>query len=683
VRNRSAILLFTVGLSWAVMAVLGAVPCAHAVDELDYGLEQRRVASIRVEGAVGFDADRIKSLLTFDEPHWYHPLRSPRYTQDLLRLGVDAIRAFYRRQGFHQVQVEGVVEERDSDRGDRIVLRIVEGPRTLVGTVRFAGNSPLSSTELQGLLVHPPGSPAPFRQAQYGRDVYALRAAHLARGYLECRILLDLEKKEGEQDLVFTIQTGPQYRVQDIRLSGNSRVKEHLIRRELRISEGDIFDLDQIVRSEADLLETGWFRDVGFTPADLDTVEGTCNLDLHVVERPSSYYEIGVGAGDRDQVRISTAWGDRNVFGTGKGLSARVRLLWGFDDILDVERRLVFDHREEVNYTHRRFLGSRYVLRISGFFDRESRGSAGIAIERLGLLASTTLWRLRERNLQVELGHELIRKVLLKQVKDLTLADNAPAPEATGHSTTNSLLFLWTRDTRDNIFTPHQGSMRQLLWQTAGGPVLSGDNSFNKLVATWSKFFGAPDGSVFALRVQAGWAHPWYKSADLGFLGVPLENRFFAGGQRSVRGYRENSLGPRLTEQDQELVIDDRFLLNHPAAGGNALLVTNAELRLPMPLLSRWGFGLILFADGGNVWEDWSKVSLRGFRLSSQPDGPAPTDVFDYRTGVGFGFLYNTPVGPIRLEYGLPLKRARRVSESGESEIDPHHIWHLSLGFAF
>jgi len=662
---------------------LAGVSPARAVDELDYGLESRRVASIRVEGAVSFPVDRIKSMLPFDEPHWYRPLHTPRYTDDLLMLGVDAVRNFYRRQGFHSVQVEGVVEDHDSRSGDRIVLRIVEGPRTLVRKVSFRGDSPLSQEELEKLLVHGEGSPAPYVQSQYGRDIYALRSAHLARGYLACRILLDIEKKEGFNDLVFTIESGPQYRVKEIRLEGNSQVKEHLIRRELRIASGDIFDLDEIVRSEADLLETGWFRDVGFNPADLDTVDATCALNLHVVERPSGYYEIGVGAGDRDQLRLAAAWGDRNVFGTGKGLFARVRLLWGLDDILDIERHVVFDHREELNYLHRRFLGSRYTLRLGGFFDRESRGSSGVAVERFGILASTTLWRLKERTLQVELAHELIRKVLLKQVEDLVLDDSASPPQQTGHTTTNSILLMWTRDSRDDFFIPHSGSMSQIMWQTAGGPLFGGDNSFNKLVATWSAFFGASDGSVLALRVQAGWAHPWYRSADLGFLGVPLENRFFAGGQRSVRGYRENSLGPRLSEEDEELVLDDRFLLNHPAAGGNALLVTNAELRLPMPLLSRWGFGLIFFADGGNVWEDWTKVSLAGFRLSSRPDGPSPTNVFDYRTGVGFGFLYNTPVGPIRLEYGLPLKRARRVAETGESEIDPHHIWHLSLGFAF
>jgi outer membrane protein insertion porin family len=664
-----------------VALMLGIAVAARADEELDYGLEERSVAGLRVQGVESFDEDRILSLLPFSAPSWYR-LGAPRYTPDLLALGVDAIRGFYRREGFHEVSVSSRLESRDPVAGDRIVVEVVEGPRTTVAAVDFRGDSPLDEERLRAVLVHPPGGPAPFLQAEYGRDVYALRAAHLSAGYLGCRILLSIQEEPRRRRLVFTIIPGPAYRIQAIEVEGQREVREAHIRRELRMKPGQVFSLDRIVRTEADLLETGWFRDVSFEPAHLDTTAGTCDLVLTVVERPSGYYEVGVGAGDEDQLRLSAAWGDRNVFRSGKGLALRTRFLWGFDDVLDLGRKLVFDHREEISYTHRRFLGSRYTLRLSGFFDRESRGASGVAIERLGVLANTTLWRYRTRQLDFEIAHELVRKVVLDAVKNA--AGDVERDLSAARSITNSFSFVWSRDTRDDIFAPHTGSLRQILWQTAGGPVLGGDNSFHKAVGTWTGFLGHDDGSVLALRLQTGWADAWYESSGRGALGVPLEDRFFAGGQRSVRGYRENSLGPRLTEADQDLVIDDRFLLNRPAAGGKALLLLNAELRLPLPLLSRWGFGAIVFADGGNVWEDWSKVQWEDFRPSSDPDGPDPTTLTDLRTSVGFGLLYNTPVGPLRLEYGLPLKRARLVGEEGDtSEVDPHHLWHFSLGFAF
>ena len=92
----------------------------------------------------------------------------------------------------------------------------------------------------------------------------------------------------------------------------------------------------------------------------------------------------------------------------------------------------------------------------------------------------------------------------------------------------------------------------------------------------------------------------------------------------------------------------------------------------------------VVAADAGNVWEGWDKVSLSDFRLTSDPFGENPTTIFDVRTSVGFGLLYHTPVGPLRLEYGLALKRATRVGVDGlRIEVDPHHLWHFSLGYAF
>jgi len=165
---------------------------------------------------------------------------------------------------------------------------------------------------------------------------------------------------------------------------------------------------------------------------------------------------------------------------------------------------------------------------------------------------------------------------------------------------------------------------------------------------------------------------------------VPLEARYFAGGSNSVRGYRENSLGPRLTEEDAQNVVDDRFLANRPTSGGNALMELNGEFRFPLPYISRWKFFGAVFADGGNVWENWARVSLDRMRLTSDPEGDDPTTILDFRTSVGFSIHYRTIVGPLRLDYGLPLKRVRLVDpDTGEVEEDPHHIWHFSLGHAF
>ncbi|HEX9642217.1 MAG TPA: outer membrane protein assembly factor, partial [Candidatus Krumholzibacteria bacterium] len=307
----------------------------------------------------------------------------------------------------------------------------------------------------------------------------------------------------------------------------------------------------------------------------------------------------------------------------------------------------------------------------SVFFRKETLGFSGVVLERSGFLANTDLYRGRHSTVEIEGSIERVRKLPLQEEVELFGDPSA---------TTRSISSVLTRDARNNPFDPIRGSHRFLLVETAGG-VIGGANDFNKGLGSFVHLQALPGDATFAFRVQAGWAEAFGDSRE---SGVPLEARFFAGGSNSVRGYRENSLGPRLTAADSLSVVDDRFLANRPTAGGNALLQLNAELRFPIPLISRWGFRGAVFADGGNVWENWSRVSLQRLRLTSTEQGEDATTILDLRTSVGFSLHYRTPVGPLRLDYGLPLKRAElRDPLSGAVEVDPPHIWHFSLGHAF
>ena len=224
-----------------------------------------------------------------------------------------------------------------------------------------------------------------------------------------------------------------------------------------------------------------------------------------------------------------------------------------------------------------------------------------------------------------------------------------------------------------------------------GGPALRGDNDFNKALASVVTLTPLPFGAVLATRAQAGWVQAWSESADESGVegGVPLEDRFFAGGSSSVRGYRQNSLGPRLAADDEALqeVRDPRFLADRLSAGGNALLLLNAELRFGLPLLSRFGFDGAVFFDAGNVWENWDTFRIHEVALAGEVTGARAERVL--RTSFGFGLHYRTVVGPLRLDYGIPLRRGRFEStdpETGETvdvDRDPTQIWHLSLGHAF
>lgn len=645
-----------------------------AADELDYGIEERQVGSIRFVGNDGFSDDTLRELLPFRQPRWYAPFSAARYRTDVLPQAARALRGFYIRNGFHSAHVRIEAEERGGVGGDVLTVYISEGHQSTVRRLELRGPADHPLDELREALRFQEGGPAPFDAVDLGGDRFLLLQHFVSQGHLNAQVSGRFSRVDSlSVDIEYDIFAGKAYTVRDVRIDGHQRTKESFVRRELRLGVGDPFDLDKMVRSEIELLETGWFRDVEFLPAELDTAAGTAVLEVQLIERPTRFYEIGVGTGDEDRIRLSGAWGDRNLFASGRSLTLRGRLLWGFEDVLGegTSQELFFDHEEELLYRSPRAFGSPFDVGVSAFFRKETLGLSGVILERSGFLANTEVFRGLYSTVEVEGSIERVRKLPLEEEIDL-FGD----PDAT----TRSISTVLSRDTRSNPFDPESGSLRYLLAETAGG-FIGGANDYNKFLASYVHLQDLPADAALAFRVQAGWAEAFGDSRE---EDVPLEARFFAGGSNSVRGYRENSLGPRLTTADSLKVVDERFLANRPTAGGNALLQLNAELRFPIPLVSRWGFRGALFADAGNVWENWSRVSLGRLRLSSDEQGEDPTTILDLRTSVGFSLHYRTPVGPLRLDYGLPLKRAElRDPTSGDVEVDPHHIWHFSLGHAF
>jgi outer membrane protein insertion porin family len=658
----------------ALLLILAGGSPHHAADELDYGLDERELTRLRIEGNASIERQRIEAVLPFREPVWYLFFRRSTFRLDELDLAERAVRTLYQREGYLSVEVR-VRSEPNPAGGEDVIVRIDEGPQVLIRRQRILGASHFSEAELQRGLRYVAGAPAPAREADLGEDEFRILQRYVAAGFLLARVQARREVVDSTLvDVRIDIDSGQIYAVREIRIDGHQQTREEHIRRELRLRPGDPFDLQRIADSEAALLERGWFRDVTFVPVEVDSASASAVLEVRVLERPTAFYEIGVGTGDQDRLRLSGAWGDRNLFGGGRSLTLRGRLLGGFEDVLGegADRKLFFDHEEEVLYRTPHAFGTRFDVNLSGFFRRETLGLSGVRLERFGFLANTPLWRRRSNSLELE---GAIERVIKLPLADLETAVDYP------RATTRSLSLVFSRDTRDSPLAPTRGSIRYGLVQSAGG-WLGGDNHFVKTIANYVKLVNLPAGSILAWRLQAGWEDPFGSSRD---RGTPLEARFFAGGSNTVRGYRENSLGPRLTDVDVQQVVDDRFLANRPTAGGNALLQGNAELRLPLPLLRRIGLWGTLFVDAGNVWENWSRVSLERLRPTSSIEGENPTTIQDLRTSVGFGLHYGTPVGPLRLDYGLPLKRARfqDPQDPAQIETDPQHIWHFSLGHAF
>ena len=695
------------GWAWilGVLAFAALAPApARAISELEYGLELHNIHRIEIEGNTTFSEKELKALLRIREPRSFHPQvilglgdRTARYQPHLLEVELRGLSRFYRQRGFHQVVVELVsVVEDPEGRGDIIVINVVEGLRTYLDDVRFPGTEAEVPERLREELRYHVGVPAPADLNDLGTDIYQLQTYFWEHGHLEAEIRPEIVVAAEPLDnrlaavLSYHIKPGGRYSVAMIDVQGNDRTRTDLIRGRLRLREGDLFRWSNVVESQRRLMETALFRDVGFIPARVDSAAGTADLLIQVVERRPAFFEFGFGVGSRERIRALAAWGHNNLFGTGQRLLLRSRNSLNYEDVQrlsDGAGDPELNYRYDITHTYPSVL-KRYRLETNFYLEKETRGESGLNLDTRGFSLGTRFGFGRQTVQALTLRFERVDPSMHPDVTDslrLHLEGNVIE-----ESSTHSLAWDLLDERRDDPIRPSEGSLRTINVEIGGGP-LGGDNSFWKMSAAFHGYTGFPLGGVLAFRVGAGAVGPYGDSLDRGADGVPYQERFFAGGVSSVRGYEERSLGPQISRDvaDSLRVISDVPLPDRPARGGNYRLLTNIEWRFPVPLLKSWKVSGVAFVDGGTVWERLRDIHIKGFRWRSypgEPDDTTSTKIWDYRWSFGGGLRVDTPVGPVRVDVGFPLKRARFDTETSTGvtyQTESRVIYHFSLGFPF
>ncbi len=681
---------------WLAVVSLGLIvpSAARADEELDYGLETHRLASIEISGNVTFKTGELKNLLRIQEATWSRPLHIPRYQPHLVSTQVRLLKAFYRNRGFHQVKAQLDSITTVVDEGDVLHISIVEGPRTFIRKVEFEGNEPLAPDRLRAVMSLIEGEPAPADLNAFGGDIYALLTLYRNETFIEARVepeisIVPYEDESGyAEDVVYRIVPGRPHRVRTVTLRGNAFTHDNIIERELSIEAGQPLHWNQVEESRQNLLNTSLFRDVTISPVLVDSTSGDTDLVVKVIERKPAFYEFGAGVGSLERVRVLAAWGHHNLFGTARRLEVRARGSWNLEDVIGYSPGFdegQINYRTDLRYVNPRLRDSRYSFDWEFYMKRETRGESGINMFGYGSnLGTSWLASPRVRN-TVFLGY----KVTDPEVHPLAPQDLIDRFEEVnpGSDEVRSINWAIFVDHRNDIFQPTAGMYSVGTLQLGGG-FLGGDFSFFKWTAAWHNYRPVFLGGTVAIRFKVGGTRPYGKSLDRGADGVPYDDRFFAGGASTVRGYAHNSLGPQITDPDEldDLNFSSDVLLpDNPARGGNYLMLTNVEWRLPLPLLRGLNLASVLFFEGGNVWESISDVRMLGFRLTSKPGDPTDpgsTKVWDYRYSYGTGLRLDTPVGPVRVDVGFPLKRVNYLSDTRNYQ-DPSAVWHFSLGYPF
>lgn len=592
---------------------------------------------------------------------------------------VAGIRNLYLSRGFTHVKVSSNVavlppeSPGAPDRRDELTITIVEGQRTTTRTIAFRGNMATSEGQLRQILTIAPGQP--YTQFGVANDRDRIELDYRNRGYENATVepAVTFADNDTQADVVFTVMEGPQVIVDHVIIVGNERTSSSVIRRELLLKPNEPLGYSAMIESQQRLSALGLFSRVRIDEL-AHGGEPRRDVLVQVEEAPPTTISWGGGveAGSRlvtdaaGQAQESVEWvprafveiGRRNMWGKNRSVDLFTRAALRSEDLVaqsgttgltpEGSKNGFNEYRVYFTYREPRLFNTRGDLLITGILDQEIRSS----------------FNFRTRAARAEIGGRLSRTYSLAvryslertQLFDVHFTEEEQPlidrifPQVRLSRFSSSLI----RDTRDDPVDPAHGHL-VLLDGAMAGRAYGSEVSFVKAYVQGFSYnqLPTPRRTVLALGARLGIAHGLpapgiaEDATPVQRFSLPASERFFAGGDTTVRGFTLDRLG------DARTITTAGFPL-----GGNGVVILNSELRTAL-------FGQLqghVFADGGNVYPLATDIDLK-----------------DIRGAVGFGFLYKTPVGPVRLDFGFKLTRR----ELTPGQLEDRMVFNVSLGQAF
>lgn len=568
--------------------------------------EKSYIREIRFSGAKAFSERKLKGLLKTKEKGFFSWLTSSgTLDPDDLKMDAARLTAFYHNNGYVTAKVADPVQ---TVKGSSIEIsfKIEEGEQYRVGTVDLSGDLIAPKADLMKKTRI--GGQKVYNAEILRADILVLSDMYSDEGYAYSDVspMTSLDHEKRLVNINYVITKGQQVFFEEIRISGNTKTRDYVIRRELAVEEKGLYSGTALKRGLSNLSRLDYFSDIKVDTAKGST-EDSMILSVGVEEKPTGTFSFGGGYSSADNAFFMSSIGQRNLFGRGHTLNLQARI-GGSSTLYNLA------------FTEPYFMGTRLSTGIDLYrwekeYDDYTKLSNGGRL-RFGYKL-TDHWRVGW-----SYGYEVA------EISELTEYAAASIVQMEGENAESLVSFNLSYDSRNRFFNPTKGNYERFTVDYAGG-FLGGDIAYTKYTLESGVYIPLIGDLVGFVHAEGGYIR---ENSD-GIL--PIYERFYLGGINSLRGYYWDELSP-LDSTGAEI-------------GGNKYVQANLELLYP--ILKQVGLVGLVFFDMGDVYDNEENIDLGNLYQSW-----------------GIGVRWYSPMGPIRLERGFPINPPDGVSTEGRWE---------------
>lgn len=575
---------------------------ANLVFEITEGA-RTRVDAINFVGNQAFTDRRLRSVILTKQTNLVRGLlQNDGYAPGRVQVDRNFLTEYYQSRGYADFEVvSAIAEQTPEKRGFILTFTVREGIKYRLGRVRIANNLPgVDTTQLVNRLKVRSGRTYDIADIEETREDLIERVSAQGFPFVDVVVSEENDTSRAVVDLTFTIEEGSRLFVERINIAGNERTADDVIRREFRLAEGDAFSVSKLQRSQQRLLGLGYFASVELEP-EQGSSQDQVVVNTVVEEQRTGELLLGGTYSNTAGILGNFNIADRNFRGRGQNYAIDINA--GIDN-----------RNASFKFTEPYFLGREISAGIELFYDDENVGD---------------VYDRRKTGVDLTLGYKLSEHLTQRwtyaldrtEVTDVSDTASLLIRQQAGVSIRSSVRHAIIYDKRDAILSPTEGYLLVMRNSLAG---LGGSIRFAKTTAEATHY--VPLGETFTLATRA-------EGGFIEGLGQDtlLADRFFIGGD-TIRGFSLSGIGPRAGSGG--------------ALGSSKYWRTSGELRFPVPGLAEQGVKGRFFLDAGSAWD-----------VGQETGNITVNDSPGVRSSFGIGATWDSPLGPLSIDYGIPVRK--------------------------